>query len=301
MSYDLVYGEFRDRPLAYLREHDPDNSDAQHLIKRWPKTFDRVPYTRHSRSYDTGGPTNESNYRVWKESFADTEGKTWWDVGYGEILVRIDIAPKDQKEAMDSLESYPILDESDESNLLMEIQDENWNDYGLKDTRDELLSRADESIYESVEKLFEAMPDKIFANAYWEQMRDSNYGPEQDGGGYGTIFPRAFEDWDGESFGDLTMWLGLSDSVVRVQLSDAAFTAWKPTKKPGEKERTLRISKKDLEDTVGMNLTKSQLAQLMRDQEIQIKFSEDFPCESLYVECVYPWETEVEEEQEEAS
>jgi len=297
MSYDLEYGEFRNKPLAYLRDHEPDYSDAEYMIKRWPKAFTMVPYTYHSRSYDSGGPTNESNYRVWKDDFAETEGKTWWDLGSSGIFVRIDIAPTDQKEAIDALEEYPILSESDESDLTQEIQDENWNDYGLRDTRDELAGRADPELRETVEALFEKMPERIFANAYWEQISTEGSGPEQDGGGYGTVFPRAFEDWDGESFSALLAWLGLEEAVVRVNLSDAAFTSWTPTTR-GEKERKLRITKEQLKESLGeMKVSSAQLARLMRDQEIIVPLTEEFPCESLYVSCSYPWETENEQEQ----
>jgi hypothetical protein len=73
MSYDLEYGAFRNKPLAYLRDHEPDYSDAQYLVKKWPKAFAFVPYTVHSRSYDTGGPVAESNYRVWKGDPWETE------------------------------------------------------------------------------------------------------------------------------------------------------------------------------------------------------------------------------------
>jgi hypothetical protein len=297
MSHDLEYGELRNKPLAYLRQYEPDYSDAQYLIKRWPKVFAMVPNTAHSRSYDYGGPYAESNYRVWKESFADYENKTWWDLGDNGIFTRMDIMPKEQKETIDSLEEYPVLDDSDASELEMEIQDENWKDYGLHDTKRDLLERADESIYDRVDALFDIIPDKVFASAYWEQLSSSGSGPEQEI--YGTIFPAAFEEWDGESFDDLIRWLQLEDSIIRVNLSDAAFGPWRPTGRKGESERTLRITKEELANSLGeMKVGKTDVARLIRGDEISVQFDEDFPCESLYVQCEYPWETEEEEEQE---
>lgn len=81
-----------------------------------------------------------SNLRVWQRDFIDSIGVLWWNVvgDYGSFAIAVranldDIAAdetvsesvrdaaRSMMEALDGLDSYPLLDESDESNLKEEL------------------------------------------------------------------------------------------------------------------------------------------------------------------------------------
>lgn len=236
MAYDLEFrkdpadGKFwRDKPLEWLASNEPDASDARFLLDRFPKLFQEVPYTSYSRQYDAGGPPNESNARVWAEQFAlgedeDDADRWWWGFGGDtDILIATELAPEEAFEVIDRLDGYPIIDEGDWSELEWEIQAENWKDYGRSDAKRAIVEAANaagDANGEVVEELLDAVSDKDFDSVYWEDMNDGGSYPEQDGGGYGTIFPVSSIAVPPLWFDDLAVWLGLNPNEARVLIGD---------------------------------------------------------------------------------
>jgi hypothetical protein len=235
MAYNLEYGKdpkdgkfWRDKPLEWLAENEPDASDARFLLKRFPKLFTEVPYTSYSRQYNVGGPSNESNARVWADMFAPgpedgPEDRWWWEFGGDtNILVATELAPEEAIEVIANLNDYPILDESDLNELEFEIQTENWNDYGRREVKDELISAADQvddANGEMVRELLDAISDKAFDNAYYNSMHFAE-APEQDGGGYGTIFHLPAIALEPLEFDNFAVWLGLTTNEAHVMIGD---------------------------------------------------------------------------------
>jgi hypothetical protein len=297
MSYRkdyLEYGDFHDRPLAYLREHEPDYRDACFLSNRWPKTFELPRYFAHG-DYVQGSSYGQSNYEVWKEQFAKTEGKTWWDLGSNGILVRLTVQPTEEKEALAALDDYPLMDDEHHNQLEMKLQDEAWNDWGRKDFKRELEHKAFEILdgdSDSVDAILAKVPDKLFDEATHRMYEENGHYPE---GSDDISFPYGdfVTNYDG-SLKELLEFLGLESTSVTLRLSDAAFTDWKEEK--GQKVRRIRIKKEDLPP----ELSTSVKAALIRNSEAFVPIAEiGDHCESLYIECEYPWSLEHPDEPEE--
>jgi hypothetical protein len=107
-----------------------------------------------------------SNLRVWQRDFIDTLGILWWNVvgdfGSFGIAVRANLdeiseddsvaesvrdAARSMMEALDGLDNYPLLDESDESNLQQELIDGQFPDM-VRD--DDFERRFLEPVYELI-------------------------------------------------------------------------------------------------------------------------------------------------------
>lgn len=310
MSYDLEYGAWRERPLAFLRSNSPDYSDALYLEKRWPKVFDAHFDDFASGDYH-GSFRTLSNYKVWTEEFTDTESKTWWDLGQSHgILVRLDIQPSEQKAALRKVERSGFLDQDHFQTLEWETQKEQWNDYGRGDFKREIRSKAVEEDDAAIDALLDVIPDKVFDEAWWSAVSKSNRRRMGWRSNYelsseilSWIFhtDEIFMDgWDG-SLAELLEFLELETSKVIVRLTDTAFGPWQPGPRPGEKTRTLAISRNQLEQSVGaMKLSPRELNKLIHNEDIQVPINEHSLCETLYLECEYPWETEEQEEEQTA-
>jgi hypothetical protein len=236
--------EYRDRPLAYLRDNEPSYDDARYLIKRWPESFDVVKSTAYDEGQDYGGPADKANYEFWKETYAKTESKSWWDMGHSSgILVRIQLLSSDEKESYEYLEDNYSIDDDRMYEIEREVQDEAWDEYdGRKDFKDAILKGAEDEERELVEELLDAMPNKAFDEAIRHAWSDNEDYPEMEGG-WGVRFPdpneilfpqhkgyrtRQSPQWDGTAVGFID-WMtevigsgGAATNMI-VRLSDKAF------------------------------------------------------------------------------
>lgn len=236
MTYALQYGEFRNKPLAFLRNNDPDYGDAVFLKQRWPKTFDLVKSTSYDESAHAGGPEDQANYEYWKENFATTEGKSWWDLGHQHgILVRLLLLSTSERESYEYLEDNFELDENATQRIRDEVQEAAWKDYGRKDYKKAIKEGFSEEEQEIVEQLLDVITDRGFDSAVYDMWsRDGNY-PEVSG--WETTFPdpkttlahdENFTDWSLEGVAN---WLGIGHEIT-VRLSPKAFCRLHP----GDKE-----------------------------------------------------------------
>jgi hypothetical protein len=126
------------------------NNEPEDPGEREEFPYDRFPSDSHGDYVepnhlgysDYGGSTVErSNYRVFVEQFAEHQGTEWWSLygghGTAAIVVRRDADERVPEigEFLDALESYPLADEDDHTQLEMELEDDAWRDYGLADFR----------------------------------------------------------------------------------------------------------------------------------------------------------------------
>lgn len=236
MSYTLEYGKdergryWRDRPLAYLRDNDPDYSDAVYLKTKWPRAFDLVRSVYYDESQYVGGPEDKANYEYWKENYSATEGKSWWDLGHTDgILVRIPLLAKDEKESYEYLnvEEGFELDEDRTQTIRNEIEMEAWNDFGAKDYKDAILEGVyDDQEKEVVEELLDAITDGGFAAASFDMWSRLQHYPESSG--WEVTFPDpktsfvADENFTDYSVEGVINWLGIGHEVT-IRLSPRAF------------------------------------------------------------------------------
>lgn len=118
-----------------------------------PEGHERFPYARfrpdnHGEYVEpdnmgysdySGSTVDRSNVRVFMEAFEEHQGVEWWLLygGHGTeaIVVRRDADERVPEigEFFDGLANYPLADESDHSELEMELQEEAWKDFGLSD------------------------------------------------------------------------------------------------------------------------------------------------------------------------
>lgn len=108
------------------------------------KKFTPIPYCTFG-DYDNSTAVERSNLRVMREQFRELVHVTG---SHGSqmlgFLGELDEQSTELREAIDSLESYPILDESDESELEIEMENEAWVSYGRYDFARELCELFDE-------------------------------------------------------------------------------------------------------------------------------------------------------------
>jgi hypothetical protein len=232
MTYALQYGEFRNKPLAFLRDNDPDYGDAVYLKQHWPKTFDLVKSTYYDESLHVGGPEDKANYEYWKENYAATEGKTWWDLGHQHgILVRIPLLSTSERESYEYLEENFELDEDASQKIRDEVEREAWNDYGRKDYKKAILEGISEDEHDTVEELLDAITDIGFDSAVYDTWSRSGHYPEVSG--WEVNIPDAdnilthdenFTDFDLQG---VINWLGIGHEVT-IRLSPRAFCRLHP-------------------------------------------------------------------------
>lgn len=80
-----------------------------------------------------GSSVEASNFRVWCETFKDSQGEIWWELfgGWGTYAIALDItkATEAMIETLEGLDSYPLIAEDDLSELEHERERDAWNDY----------------------------------------------------------------------------------------------------------------------------------------------------------------------------
>lgn len=152
-------------PLDYLRNNTPSYREACDIAEAFPKAFSMPrDLQRSSDCRDTYG---ESNLRVWRQDHAETEGLTWWDLGNA-VLVRTFLITQAQRDALEGLESYPILDESDHSDLEQAYEVEDWKDYGRHDFERALVARVDARDREHAQDIVDAAEQAKIDSLYWD-------------------------------------------------------------------------------------------------------------------------------------
>jgi hypothetical protein len=251
--------------------------------------FDVPRYFDHGNNYGGSGILGQANYEYWTENFDETKGKTWWDLGKSGILVRLDLLTSDQRDALDSLEGYPLLDEDRHSELEQEAQTDAWNDYARNDFKRDIVKLVDEEDKEQTEELLDAITDKELDKQVWELWQSAERYPE---GGDEVSFPNTkelfdrpswqkantaghIEPWD-RSLGDLLRFLPETTQRLHVHytLADAAFA------KTSKTERVLRIKNKDLPS----GLTSAQRDALVHHDGFSGPYDAEI-CKNLYIDC----------------
>lgn len=80
----------------------------------------------------SGGSVNQSNYRVFLDTYGEVEGvyKLWGGYGTYGVVIRLDVYEENTeiKETLDALEDYPLIDEEDHSTLEFEWEQETMTD-----------------------------------------------------------------------------------------------------------------------------------------------------------------------------
>lgn len=142
----------------------------------------------------SGSTVERSNERVWAKEFADSENEAWTTVGGGHgttaVVIRVEAMTDEMREFLDALEDYPVADESDMSELELELQQEAWDNWAAREFKNlalkaataeavEMFPDADEGLVEeAVDEAFDNLDkDALFqmfhdaaeaANEYWE-------------------------------------------------------------------------------------------------------------------------------------
>lgn len=206
------------------QEHEVEHGEADDLVKWFPEMFRFVPYMEGNDYEEDLAIT--SNRRSWKREYEKTEGINWWEDNYNRFFVRMlddDGSTTSEADDAEKLDDYPLFDENDHSELEMERQVENWNDYGRQELRDKIEEEANEVDAEAIEKLMLGIDNKMLDEYVHEIWSDTGQYPEQEQGG-GTIFPKILEKWDG-SILELGEMFSLSKHgyTVTVRLLPTAF------------------------------------------------------------------------------
>lgn len=246
--------------------------EAQDIVKRFPKHF------ALGRWFAGDDTVARSNTRVWKSEFASTQNVDWWWAG-GEVLIRLDeSSPTPEQEAFDSLDGYPLLDDSDHSELEQEEQTEQWNDWGRKDFKKDLrkyiAQYTDEGSPErkALDEIIDIIGDKDLDRAYWEMCSRADAYPE---GGDDIRFPgpeeldkkysfeakKRIELWDGTFKGFLS-WFGEQPETLIVRLSSKAFCRLHVDDKSIDYKGARFIK---FGDEYVLNITEDQVPEAVRD------------------------------------
>lgn len=116
----------------YCRVEDCEIEEAQDLT-----TIDLASYSDYN-----GSAVERSNHRVLLEEFQDELVDLYGDHGSTSIayLGKFENLSEGLREALGALEEYCIYSEDDHSNLEMEMQSEQWDDYACEEFRCELAN-----------------------------------------------------------------------------------------------------------------------------------------------------------------
>lgn len=220
-----------------------------------------------------------SNWRSWQREYKDTEGKIWWRTpGPGVLaLKRTKDGDTSEGEALDGLDGYPVFDESDHSDLEMETQSNDWEEYGRDDFKREIKENANEADSDVIEELVDQLSDDEVYEFAHERWEDTGHYPEIEG--TGTYFPHVLEDWDGSllEFGEMFN-LAEKGYVVEATLSPAAFHHGR-----------IVLRKQDL--------PKEVQALVNNPAPMEIKYDRDI-CDSPYISCRWTSKKEIEKRKE---
>jgi len=134
----------------------------------------------------SGTLVERSNYRVLKGDEHVMRRSVLVDGGYGTFGIAYLGAPTRRiRELCKSLDGYPLLDESDHSDLEMETEQEAWSDWGRADFKRELVEAFDDTATDGTEVL----PDELLTDELLDRTWYSFAGNHGDGG-------RVFEQGD---------------------------------------------------------------------------------------------------------
>lgn len=140
--------------------------------------------------YSGTKPTFESNVRVFSENYACGEGK-WWVRAIGghdttAILIRT-LAYRnceEIRELIDGLSDYPVIDDSDMSELEMDREQEGWEDYGCDDFKRALVSYLEKRFSDrgvtcddsgkDADTIVDALTDAQVWALYMQRCQDTN-------------------------------------------------------------------------------------------------------------------------------
>ena len=131
----------------------------------------------HCQGGDYGGGThNISNARVLIDQFSSPELREIGG-GYGSLGVAVDprYLSEDLLESLQSLESYPVLDENDLSHYEMELQSEAWESWAEREFRDALESRLSEvSSEDEAERAAEEVSSEALYELFHQVLETGN-------------------------------------------------------------------------------------------------------------------------------
>lgn len=236
-------------------------------------------YATNYFEYDNGQADSLlgiSNWRSWKKEFEDEEGKTWWHARGPTVLALKHHKGSETREyeAIQGLEGYPVFDESDHSELEMETQTKDWDEWGRDDLRRDIIRNANTPEHDRIEALIDGISDEKLdeiVHAIWEA--DGHY-PEIEG--TSTRFPEIITHWDGTmvQLGEILA-LANYEYVVEVELSPAAY----------DKNNRVVLRPQDLPEEVRDLVSSSEPIEMKYDQRM---------CDSPYLTCVWTPRTEIE-------
>lgn len=139
--------------------------------------------------YDNSSTYNRSNYRVLTENYGQ------WLVtvdngndrdGRGLALVVGSVVPNELMQIVIGLQDYPIIDESDLSELESELATEAWDGWARQDFSSDVRAAVRESAEDSehadrAEDALDAVEDSELARVFWQSMEELGSYPEAEG------------------------------------------------------------------------------------------------------------------------
>lgn len=140
-----------------------------------PDMWAEVPYTA-SGDYSGYADVGISNYRVIEEEFKDDPDIAFVSGGYGfqAVIYRTNTKNQEILDMIKKLENYPLLDEDSHSHVLLELEDEAWDNWARHDFV-RALGKKFPDIEDDIDALDNDAVFQIFntardeANEYWEQ------------------------------------------------------------------------------------------------------------------------------------
>lgn len=172
------YGEGDEEPSRYdsYSKFRPASKNDRHILE--PHQLYVLPRGLGGCNL-TASVRAESNARLCWKDWQALEGVYWLDGGHGtfQIAIRGDVENKDIVQTLDSLLSYPVLDEMDLGELENEAQEEAWSNWVGRDFKSKLEGMyavwLDETPDEKLKELFTSGCED--AQEYWV---------EESGGGW---------------------------------------------------------------------------------------------------------------------
>lgn len=136
MSYrgTYAYKGHEDKPTELPHNCTPCDSDGWTGVKGAGRWF------MVSELSDGDDLLYKSNRRVFEDTYSEGEGSWWKYARHGSIVIRT-LAYRnysDLRDTIDSLSDYPLIDDSDHSDLECEEEREQWESDGRDDTRREM-------------------------------------------------------------------------------------------------------------------------------------------------------------------
>lgn len=197
----------------------------------WKSRDERLAEATHVEVLGTvwgdyvGSDYNRSNYRSLLRDYPDAFVDVTGHYGSSTLFLPLDAEiPVDLVEGLEGLLDYPIWDESDHSDLTMELEQEAWDSWGRDDWKREITRLAGQEHRDADE--VEDYLDRLEDTEVNELASDAAYGPD----GHGDHPMYVCEDavngyWEG--FVDVWAAAGLRLVLERLDALDLD-PAWKP-------------------------------------------------------------------------